>query len=75
MPNFLRNEVILVHYPFTDLPATKVRPAVVVHAPHAYSDNFIVPLTSQIALLGGGEFLLSDWRATGERLVCTFPLP
>jgi mRNA interferase MazF len=57
--------VILVHYPFTDLSATKVRPAVVVHAPHAYADHFVVPLTSQTGSLAAGEFVLSDWRAAG----------
>ncbi len=65
MPSSSRLDVILVHYPFTDLTATKVRPAVVVHAPHAYLDLFIVPLTSQTASLGGGEFTLSDWRGAG----------
>jgi mRNA interferase MazF len=54
-----------VHYPFTDLSATKVRPAVVVHSPHAYTDYFIVPLTSQTASLGGDEFLLNDWQTAG----------
>jgi mRNA interferase MazF len=65
MPSSSRNDVVLVHYPFTDLSATKVRPAVVVHAPHTSVDLFIVPLTSQITSLGAGEFVLTDWRAAG----------
>jgi mRNA interferase MazF len=65
MPNFSRSEVVLVHYPFTDLSATKVRPAVVVHAPHSSVDLLVVPLTSQVAFLGDGEFTLADWRAAG----------
>jgi hypothetical protein len=42
MPSYSKNDVILVHYPFTDLSATKVRPAVVVQAPHAAQDLIIV---------------------------------
>ena len=30
MPSFSKNEVILVRYPFSDLTAAKVRPAIVV---------------------------------------------
>lgn len=65
MPSSSKNSVVLVHYPFSDLSATKVRPAVVVHAPHPYADYFIVPLTSQTAALAGGEFVLGDWRGAG----------
>lgn len=65
MPNSSRLEVVLVHYPFTDLTATKVRPAVVVHAPHASVDHLIVPLTSQTTSLAAGEFILTDWKAAG----------
>jgi hypothetical protein len=32
MPNYSKNEIILVHYPFSDLSSSKVRPAVVVRA-------------------------------------------
>lgn len=65
MPNCLKNEVILVHYPFTDLSATKVRPAVVIHAPHSSPDLILVPCTSQTAGLRPGEFVLGDWSAAG----------
>ena len=65
MPNSSKHEVILVRYPFTDLSATKVRPAVVVHAPHSSKDLLIVPLTSQLSSLRGGEFELADWQAAG----------
>ncbi len=34
MPSYLKNDVILVRYPFSDLSNSKVRPAVVVSAPH-----------------------------------------
>ena len=65
MPSYLKNEVVLVHYPFSDLSATKVRPAVIVQAPHVSKDNLLVPLTSQTSLLLAGEFILSDWASAG----------
>ncbi len=65
MPSYSRNEILLVHYPFSDLSATKVRPAAVVHAPHVSQDNLIVPLTSQVAALLAGEFYSGDWASAG----------
>jgi mRNA interferase MazF len=65
MPSFSKNEVILVRYPFSDLTAVKIRPAVVVNDRHGFSDYLIVPLTSRINSLGAGEFALADWRAAG----------
>ena len=60
MPSFSKNEVILVRYPFSDLTATKIRPAVVVNDRHAFDDYLIVPLTSRTDRLGAGEFVLAD---------------
>jgi mRNA interferase MazF len=65
MPSYSKNEVILVRYPFSALSGVKVRPAIVVNAPHVSQDVFIVPLTSQITSLHAGEFLLADWAAAG----------
>ena len=65
MPSSLKNDVILVRYPFSDLSGAKVRPAVVVSAPHVSQDIFIIPLTSKTAPLLAGEFLLADWKAEG----------
>ena len=45
MPNYSKNEVILVRYPFSALSGVKVRPAIIVNAPHVSQDVFIVPLT------------------------------
>ena len=56
MPSFSKNEVILVRYPFSDLTAVKIRPAVVVNDPHAFNDYLIVPLTSRTNSLGASEF-------------------
>ena len=65
MPNYSRNDVLLVQYPFSDLSDTKVRPAVVVNASHPSQDNFIVPLTSRLHNLMPGEFALQDWKEAG----------
>jgi mRNA interferase MazF len=65
MANSSKNDVILVRYPFSDLSSAKVRPAVVVSAPHISQDIFIVPLTSRTASLLAGEFVLADWTAAG----------
>lgn len=65
MPNYLKNDVLLVLYPFTDLSGRKVRPAVVVHAPHPSQDVFVVPLTSQTRSPAPGEFVLTDWSSVG----------
>ena len=68
MPSFSKNEVVLVRYPFSDLTAANVRPAVVVGAPHPSDDYFIVPLTSRTDRLGAGEFVLADWQTAGLNL-------
>jgi len=64
--NYLRGDIVLFPYPFTDLQAKKVRPAVIVSLPGGkYEDVFIVPLTSRIHNLSDGEFLLGKWKAAG----------
>ena len=65
MHSYLKNDVILVRYPFTDLASLKVRPAVVVSAPHVSEDVFVVPLTSKTTPLLPGEFVLANWADTG----------
>ena len=65
MPSYSKSEVILVRYPFSNLSGSKVRPAVVVNAPHTSQDVVIVPLTSKVSPLLAGEFVLADWRAAG----------
>jgi len=42
MPNFSKTEIVPVHYPFSDLTSSKVRPAVIVSAPHSSQDLFVV---------------------------------
>jgi PemK-like, MazF-like toxin of type II toxin-antitoxin system len=65
MPNYSRNEVVLVRYPFSALSGVKVRPAVIVNAPHVSQDVFLVPLTSHTTSLLAGEFVLADWAGAG----------
>ena len=72
MPNYSKNIVILVRYPFSDLSNAKVRPAVIVNAPHSSQDILIVPLTSKTGSLLDGEFVLSDWVAAGLNVVTAF---
>jgi mRNA interferase MazF len=71
MPSFSKNDVILVRYPFSDLTAAKVRPAVVVSEPYPFDDSLIVPLTSRTTGLRTGEFVLADWTAAGLNLPST----
>lgn len=65
MPSYSKNEIVLVRYPFSDLTSAKVRPAVIVNAPHASQDVLIVPLTSKTTTLLAGEFVLADWKGAG----------
>ncbi len=65
MPSFSKNEIILIRYPFSDLTNFKIRPAVVVNAPHVSKDLFIVALTSKTQSILSGEFVLSEWQNAG----------
>ena len=65
MPDYSMNDVVLVRYPFSDLSAFKVRPAIVVSEPHISQDLFIVPLTSRITNLLPSEFVLENWAQSG----------
>ncbi|MBI3757299.1 MAG: type II toxin-antitoxin system PemK/MazF family toxin [Deltaproteobacteria bacterium] len=65
MPSYSKNEIVLVRYPFSDLTSAKVRPAVIVNAPHASQDVLIVPLTSGTTALLVDEFVLAEWKSAG----------
>ena len=65
MPNYSKNDVVLVRFPYSDLSGAKVRPAVVVNAPHTSQDLLIVPLTSKLSSLMVGEFVLTNWQQAG----------
>jgi mRNA interferase MazF len=59
-------DVVLVHYPFTDLSTLKRRPAVIL-SPTDYIDRFgdvtLMPLTSQPE--SNAALALSQWRGAG----------
>jgi mRNA interferase MazF len=61
-------DVVLVGFPFTNLQATKRRPAVIIHST-AYQykpDVILMAITSQVREpLSTGEALLQDWQAAG----------
>jgi hypothetical protein len=40
MQNYSKHDIVLVRYPFSDLSNSKVRPAIVVSAPHLSKDVF-----------------------------------
>ncbi|MBM2816508.1 MAG: hypothetical protein HW421_3270 [Ignavibacteria bacterium] len=65
MSSFLKNDIVLVKYPFSDLSIFKVRPAIVVNSEYPSNDIIIVPLTSRISNLLPGEFTLSMWSESG----------
>ena len=65
MPSYSRGSVVLVRFPFSDLTSAKVRPGIIVSAPHQSQDVFVVPLTSKLSRLQQGEFELHDWQAAG----------
>lgn len=69
MPNYSKNDVVLVQYPFSGVSAQKVRPAVVVNAPHVSHDLLVVPLTSKTTSLLKREFVLTDWTLAGLNVV------
>lgn len=69
MPSYSKNEVVLVRFPFSNLSGSKVRPAIVVNAPHTSQDVCVVPLTSKVSSLLTGEFVLADWNKAGLNVV------
>ena len=71
MSNFLKNDIILIKYPFSDLTTFKVRPAIVINNEYPSSDLIIVPLTSRNINQLPGEFTLSQWRESGLNVKST----
>lgn len=64
-----RGEVVLIPFPFSDLTATKTRPAVIVSVPefHAIHDELLLAyLTSNISQAHPTmDYALLDWQRTG----------
>jgi mRNA interferase MazF len=68
MTTYKRGDVLLLPFPFTDLSATKRRPAVVLSI-DAYNtrrlDLIVSPVTSDVAGRQPEDCILSDWSAAG----------
>ena len=66
-----RGDVILVPFPFSDLSATKVRPAIVVSGAAYHSNEpylILAAVTSKIAAATGPmDYVLADWQLSGLR--------
>ena len=62
--NCLRNDVVLLPIPFTDLTSRKVRPAIVVGRNGA--DIFLVPILS---VLSNTDFPIKEWQGAGLNVV------
>lgn len=64
-----RGDVVLVPFPFSDLTATKKRPAVVISSRNynrASMDVVIMAITSNVSTpIGIGESLIQDWETAG----------
>lgn len=68
MPNttsFSRGAVVLLPFPFSDQSTSKVRPAVVAHAPYPSDDLIVVAVSSESGTLRPGECSLERWHEAG----------
>lgn len=63
----LRNDIVLLPVPFTDLTSRKVRPAVVLGCVGRHADLILLPISSQ---LQNTDYELRDWRAAGLNVRC-----
>ncbi len=66
---FQRGDVVLIPFPFTDLSATKTRPAVVVSSAVYHtirSELLLAYVSSQVSRANPAiDYLLTDWRSAG----------
>lgn len=66
---FQRGDIVLIPFPFTDLTATKTRPAVVVSGAVYHSvrsELLLAYVSSQIAkALAPIDYVLQDWQVAG----------
>jgi mRNA interferase MazF len=60
-----RGAVVLLPFPFSDLSAGKLRPAVVIHPPYPSDDLLVVAVSSVSGQLRPGEFAQQNWRGAG----------
>jgi mRNA interferase MazF len=73
---YQRGDVLLVPFPFSDLSATKVRPAVVISSRQYHTtqpDILLAAITSKVsAATDPLDYTLSNWRAVGLRYPSAF---
>jgi len=73
---YQRGDILLVPFPFSDLSATKVRPAVVISSGHYHStqpDILLAAITSKISVFPDPlDYPLSDWQSAGLRYPSAF---
>src|SRR5688572_12254157 len=73
---FNRADVVLVPFPYTNLSATKVRPAIVISSNAYHStepDLLLAAITSRVsAATGPLDYVLNDWQAAGLRYPSAF---
>jgi mRNA interferase MazF len=73
---YQRGDVLLVPFPFSDLSAAKVRPAVVISSRQYHStqpDILLAAITSKVSAAPGLlDYPLSDWRSAGLRYPSAF---
>ena len=71
-----RGDVLLVPFPFSDLSATKVRPAVVISSSRYHStqpDILLAAITSKLSASPDPlDYSLSDWQSAGLRYPSAF---
>ena len=69
MTNLQRGDIVLIPFPFTDLTATKTRPAVVVSSQlyhQVRSELLLAYVSSQVSKANAQiDYLLTDWAAAG----------
>lgn len=64
---YVKGDVVLVPFPFTDLSATRVRPAVVVSSEQysAHTSDIIVAMVTSQPQTGFADCALRDWQQAG----------
>lgn len=62
-----RGDVVLVPFPFTDLSASRVRPAVVLSTPEFEDEtgDVILTMVTSREYVGSTDYALRDWRRAG----------
>jgi mRNA interferase MazF len=61
---YRRGDIVLVPFPYTDLSAARVRPAVVVSSA-AIAEDLIVAMVTGRAQTGRTDYALKDWTDAG----------